>query len=112
MKNDLLKQALTPAYVFSADELLGRIRMMQAFLGSGVRLVYAVKANPFLIRTLRDAADGFEVCSPGEVRLCIRSGIPPEKLIISGVNKELVKHIRCLFQETMPLSDSVCHHDQ
>ncbi len=88
MKNDLLKQALTPAYVFSADELLGRIRMMQAFLGSGVRLVYAVKANPFLIRTLRDAADGFEVCSPGEVRLCIRSGIPPEKLIISGVNKE------------------------
>ena len=65
MKNDLLKQALTPAYVFSADELLGRIRMMQAFLGSGVRLVYAVKANPFLIRTLRDVADGFEVCSPG-----------------------------------------------
>ena len=88
MNDSLLKKVRTPAYLFSIDELLARLSMIRTSLGPSVRIVFAVKANPFLIRPLLSAVDGFEVCSPGEVRLCLKAGVPPEKLVLSGVNKE------------------------
>ena len=78
----------TPAYVFDADALLTRVRRLREILGEKYRIVYAMKANPFLVETLLPVVDGFEVCSPGEERICASLGVPPEKLILSGVNKE------------------------
>ena len=52
-----------------------------------VQLCYAMKANPFLICDLERVADHFEVCSPGEFRICERSGISMDKVVLSGVYK-------------------------
>ena len=52
-----------------------------------------MKANPFFTRTAAQEADGLEVCSPGEYAICRRAGVPLEKIVLSGVNKEAA-HVR------------------
>jgi len=83
-----LREVNTPAYVFDIDALRNRIRMLRSHLGEKIRLVYAIKANPFIIRDLIPLVDAFEVCSPGEERICRKAGIPGGMLVLSGVNKE------------------------
>ncbi len=85
----ILREYQTPAYVFDLDVLAQRARRVLACLKkAGIDLCYAMKANPFLIRALEPLTDRFEVCSPGEFRICESEGIPMERLVISGVNKE------------------------
>ena len=88
MQNADVNHVITPAYVFSEDQLLQRISMIRRRLGAPVRLVYAMKANPFLVSCLNGFVDAFEVCSPGEESICRRAGIEGKKLVLSGVNKE------------------------
>ena len=92
----ILRQAAgwgTPAYVFDLDAFALRIRHMKEILGQDIKIIYAMKANPFFTRTAAQEADGLEVCSPGEYAICQRAGVPPEKIVLSGVNKEAA-HIR------------------
>ncbi|MCI9175438.1 MAG: diaminopimelate decarboxylase [Lachnospiraceae bacterium] len=85
----ILKEYQTPAYVFDLDALARRAQRILACLKkAGIDLCYAMKANPFLTGALEPLADRFEVCSPGEFRICEKEGIPMERLVISGVNKE------------------------
>lgn len=77
----------TPCYVFDEEALARRMREIRAIVGDGVRLCYSVKANPFLIPTMRPLTDLLEVCSPGELDLCGALGIPPDAILFSGVNK-------------------------
>jgi len=81
-------EALTPSYIFDLGALKARAAMLRERLGARVHLVYAMKANPFLVEALVPCVDGFEVCSPGEERICLRCGVPGEKMVLSGVNKE------------------------
>lgn len=78
----------TPSYVFDLDEFHQRIRHMKEILGHERKICYAMKANPFLAATAAQAADGLEVCSPGEYAICRRAGVPGKKIVLSGVNKE------------------------
>ncbi len=77
----------TPCYVFDLDMLKERVTCIKDILGSNVTTCFAMKANPFLIKPMNEYTDRFEVCSPGEYEICIRQGIEPEKIVISGVNK-------------------------
>lgn len=77
----------TPSYLFDLDRLSQRMETLHMLLGSRPALCFAMKANPFLTGALRELADRFEVCSPGEYDICRRLQIPEEKLVISGVNK-------------------------
>lgn len=77
----------TPSYVFDKRELLSRVWLLRKMLPRDVRLCFAMKANPFLVEALADAVDIMEVCSPGEYEICIRAGIDPNKIVVSGVNK-------------------------
>lgn len=77
----------TPAYIFNLDELTERVRNTRNLLPQKVKLCYAMKANPFIIDRLADEVDYFEVCSPGEFKICEMSQIPIEKVIMSGVYK-------------------------
>nr|MCR4657014.1 diaminopimelate decarboxylase [Lachnospiraceae bacterium] len=86
----------TPVFVFDQDELLQRIRQIDNILNNDltkkqINMCYSVKANPFLIPSmLKDCCiDNFEVCSPGELLICREYKVPPEKIIYSGVHKEL-----------------------
>ena len=91
MERKILQEAAekfgTPSYLFDLDRLAQRMETLKKNLGSRAELCYAMKANPFLTGALRDLADRFEVCSPGEYDICHRLDIPEEKLVISGVNK-------------------------
>ena len=66
----------TPAYVFDIDRLIRRIRKMKGFFGKNVSVCFAIKANPFVIGAIKDEVDCFEVCSPGEFRICERAAVP------------------------------------
>lgn len=78
----------TPFYLFDEGELLRRISWLRERLPSKVKLVYAVKANPFLVPALASAVERFEACSPGEARICLESGASPSSLVVSGVYKD------------------------
>ena len=77
----------TPCYVFDADELLSRLETVRRAI-PGIPVTYSIKANSFVTGVMGKAADHLEVCSPGELEICRRLRIPPEKIIYSGVMKE------------------------
>lgn len=78
----------TPFYLFDLDQVRSRIADVKAILGERAGICYAMKANPFLVRAVHSCANGFEVCSPGELRICERLRIPMKKVVLSGVYKE------------------------
>ncbi len=82
-----LDQISTPFYVFNTDAAVQRVENLRAQLPERVELCYAVKANPFLIQGMEPAVDHFEVCSPGEFRICQRAEIDLSKVVLSGVYK-------------------------
>ena len=84
----LLDRYPTPLYVFEEKALKERVCLLRKSLPEGVRLCYAVKANPFLGRFLTDSVERFEICSPGEMYICEKQGIPAEKYVLSGVHKD------------------------
>lgn len=82
----------TPYYVFDTDEFAKRAAMIRAALdckgGRRIPLCFSIKANPFLLHRLPEGLDHVEVCSPGEIEICIALGVKPESIIYSGVMKE------------------------
>ena len=77
----------TPCYLFDCDLARETAEFYRRAFGGRVKICYAVKANPFLVGALKDTADYFEACSHGEYKICMRAGVRPEKLVISGVMK-------------------------
>lgn len=78
----------TPLYVFDTRELAARAKRLRSALPPGVGLCYAVKANTFVLTALEPLVDRLEACSPGEHRICRALGVPGEKIVLSGVNKD------------------------
>ena len=79
----------TPAYVFDKDVFRDKAGKARA-QACGIGLCYSLKANPFLADPFFEADtlfDLFEVCSPGELRICVSNGVPSEKILFSGINK-------------------------
>ena len=68
----------TPLYLFDLEAFTARAQRVRAAFGSDVNLCYSMKANPFVLRGLPDVFRWVEVCSPGELTICERLGIPPE----------------------------------
>ena len=94
--NTLLSKKKTPIYVFDIPVLLERVRFLRRRLPTEFSLCYAMKANPFLTRSLSRVVDRIEACSPGEYQICRQSNVPPEQIVLSGVYKsstELVEMV-------------------
>ena len=85
---ELAKEHATPMYLFDLDELQSRVQAMKEILGEDIRLCYAMKANPFLVDSMKQAVHKFEVCSPGEFAICEREQVAMADIVLSGVNKE------------------------
>lgn len=89
--NYFAREDNTPAFIFDIDKLLQRILAVKSILTAhgkrNCRLCYAMKANPFLVAPLGEAVDKFEVCSPGELSICIDQKVDSKKVVFSGVNK-------------------------
>ena len=78
----------TPYYVFDFDKAKKRIETIKSLLPSNAKLCYAIKANAFLLHGIKNEDLLFEVCSEGELEICKRLKVAPEKIVFSGVMKD------------------------
>ena len=81
----------TPFYCYSTATLERHYKVFSgAFDGANALVCYALKANSnqAVIRTLADLGSGADVVSEGELRRALDAGIPPEKIVFSGVGKK------------------------
>lgn len=79
----------TPFYLYDLDGALARVRQMRDALPAGFRLFYCPKANPNagVLGAFREAVDGLDVSSIGEVRLAEALGYEPEAMSFAGPGK-------------------------
>ena len=84
---ELAMQVATPSYVFDIDEFHQRVALVKEAFGEKTGICFSIKANPFLLGYLPASFDKIEVCSPGELTICEKTGIDMSKIIFSGVNK-------------------------
>lgn len=87
INTDLINNYKTPFYAFDLAQLKKRVMYLRQALPEKVKLCYAIKANPFLSGAMNDYIDKYEICSPGELSICMEQGLPVSKFIVSGVYK-------------------------
>ncbi|MGH6717326.1 MAG: diaminopimelate decarboxylase, partial [Bradyrhizobium sp.] len=111
-----LAQAVgTPFYCYSTATLERHFRVFtEAFAGERVLVCYAMKANSnqSVLRTLAKLGAGADVVSGGELKRALAAGIPPQKILFSGVGKTevelraaLAADILCINVESEPELD-------
>lgn len=87
----LAKQYGTPLYVYSAYQIVERLRLFQsAFAGREHLVCYAVKANSSLaiLKLLAEQGAGFDIVSGGELARVIKAAPnAAERIVFSGVGK-------------------------
>lgn len=79
----------TPSFIFDTVMLENRMREIKAIVGENVHLCYSIKANPFLLPAMAKLTEKLEVCSPGEMEICMDTKVAPQTVLVSGVNKTL-----------------------
>ena len=84
---ELASRLGTPSYLFDLDEFEKRAALVRKYFGDKTGLCFSIKANPFLLGRLPEIFDKIEVCSPGELTVCEKTGVDKSKIIFSGVNK-------------------------
>src|SRR5215475_10136928 len=87
---DLAAAVGTPFYCYSTATLERHYRVFTgAFSGEKVLVCYAMKANSnqSVLRTLSKLGAGADVVSGGELKRALAAGIPPGKILFSGVGK-------------------------
>ncbi|MBR5874587.1 MAG: alanine racemase [Oscillospiraceae bacterium] len=88
----------SPSFVFDLDILSDRMKEIKSIVGDDIALCYSIKANPFLIDAMTKLTDHLEVCSPGELNICIARNVDMKSIIFSGVNKtaeDVKKAVEC-----------------
>jgi diaminopimelate decarboxylase len=113
--SDLAKTVGTPFYCYSTATLERHFRVFtEAFAGEKVMVCYALKANSnqSVLRTLAKLGAGADVVSGGELKRALAAGIPPHKILFSGVGKTeaelraaLAADIHCINIESEPELD-------
>jgi diaminopimelate decarboxylase len=86
----LADQVGTPLYCYSTATLERHYRVFAgAFADVPALVCYALKANSnqAVIKTLADLGAGADVVSEGELKRARAAGVPPEKIMFSGVGK-------------------------
>lgn len=84
----------TPLYVYSRAALLARYREFAgAFAPADPLIAYSAKANGNLsiLRLLAGEGAGADIVSGGELQRALLAGIPPERIVFSGVGKTVIE---------------------
>ena len=87
---DIAKAVGTPVYVYSAGTLERHYNVFaNAFANRRAMIAFAVKANSNLsvLKTLARLGAGADTVSEGEIRRALAAGVPPERIVFSGVGK-------------------------
>lgn len=87
MKIEYLSKCKTPSYIFDIDKLIKRVNYIKEVF-KDCNIIYAIKANSFVVKEINSYVDGFEICSFGEFNICNNLNIKHSKMVISGVNKD------------------------
>ena len=105
----------TPFYCYSTATLERHYRVFSdAFADQKALVCYAMKANSnqSVLRTLAKLGAGADVVSGGELKRALAAGIPPEKILFSGIGKTgaelraaLAEDILCINVESEPELD-------
>jgi diaminopimelate decarboxylase len=86
----IAREVGTPFYCYSTATIERHYGVFaEAFAGRDAIVCYAVKANSnvSVIRTLARLGCGADVVSEGEIRRALAAGVPPAKIVFSGVGK-------------------------
>jgi diaminopimelate decarboxylase len=100
-------QVGTPFYCYSTATLIRHFTVLQeALSGLDATICFAVKANSNIavIRTLGLLGAGADVVSEGEMRRALAAGIPPERIVFSGVGKTRAELISALDQGILQIN--------
>jgi diaminopimelate decarboxylase len=84
----------TPLYVYSQSSIVSRFREFDDAFSSIDRLIaYSVKANGNIsvLRLLANQGAGADIVSGGELQRALLAGMPPERIVFSGVGKTVVE---------------------
>src|ERR1700744_1392519 len=87
---DLADKVATPFYCYSTATLERHYRVFsEAFAGEKTLVCYAMKANSnqAVVATLAKLGAGADVVSGGELKRALAAGIPPDRIMFSGVGK-------------------------
>ncbi len=84
---EIARELPTPGYLFDVDAFAQRAEAVKEAFGPKCGICFSIKANPFLLGELPQVFDKIEVCSPGELTICEKTGVDMGKVIFSGVNK-------------------------
>src|SRR5689334_664362 len=88
--NALAREVGTPFYCYSTATLTRHYEVFAgAFADVDALVCYAMKANSnqAVIKTLADLGAGADVVSGGELMRARAAGVPPEKIMFSGIGK-------------------------
>jgi diaminopimelate decarboxylase len=79
----------TPFFAYDRGLLTGRVARLRAALPAGIKLSYAIKANPMpaIVDHLSGLVDGFDVASALELRTALNSTMPPSRVSFAGPGK-------------------------
>ena len=74
-----------PFYIFHENLFVRNLNLLRKCLGGDVGIVYAMKANPWLVPAAARTAEYIEVSTDGELQMCREYEIPGRKIILDGV---------------------------
>ncbi|MEW6089263.1 MAG: diaminopimelate decarboxylase [bacterium] len=86
----LVEKFGTPLYVYSFSELTKSIKTYkEAFSSCKTLFCYACKANSSLelLNIMRKSGFGTDIVSRGELFVSLKAGVPPDRIVYSGVGK-------------------------
>lgn len=90
--NDLKGKYPTPLYLYSQKVLKENyLEFSNAMQETGIngQICFALKSNPnlALLKQLKELGAGADIVSGGELERALNAGIPPDKIVFSGVGK-------------------------
>ena len=79
----------TPFYAYDRGLLRQRVAELRAALPPGIKLHYAMKANPLpaLVQLMAGWVDGIDVASAGELKVALDAGADPAEISFAGPGK-------------------------
>ncbi len=96
---ELAERIGTPFYCYSEAILTANWRAWRdAFAGDDALICYALKANGniAIVRAFAELGGGADIVSAGELEWALAAGVPPDRIVFSGVGKTRTELERAL----------------
>ena len=79
----------TPFYAYDRSSLRSRVAGLRETLPAGIKLHYAMKANPMpaVVGFMAGLVDGIDVASAGELKVALDAGADPQEISFAGPGK-------------------------